>query len=82
MIRFSTADVADFKPQTERGTLICNPPYGERLLDMSECEKIYRAMGKVFERRHGWSYSIISPTRSSRPPSAGKPINAGSFITA
>lgn len=61
MIRFSTADVADFKPQTERGTLICNPPYGERLLDMSECEKIYRAMGKVFERRHGWSYSIISP---------------------
>ena len=61
IIRFSTADVADFKPQTERGTLICNPPYGERLLDMSECEKIYRAMGKVFERRHGWSYSIISP---------------------
>lgn len=37
------------------------PAYGERLLDMSECEKIYRAMGKVFERRHGWSYSIISP---------------------
>lgn len=61
MIKFSCADVADFAPQTERGTLICNPPYGERLLDLSECEKIYKTMGRVFEKKHGWSYSIISP---------------------
>lgn len=60
-INFSVADVKNFKPQSERGTLICNPPYGERLLDLSECEEIYRVMGKVFEQKHGWSYSIISP---------------------
>ncbi len=57
----NVCDVADFNPLTEKGTLICNPPYGERLLELSECEKIYAAMGKAFEQKHGWSYSIISP---------------------
>lgn len=61
LIRFSTADVADFRPATEKGTLICNPPYGERLLDLAECEKLYAVMGKVFEKKHGWSYTVISP---------------------
>ena len=61
MIRFSTADVADFKPQTERGTLICNPPYGERMLDIREAERLYRIMGEKFSPRKGWSYGVISP---------------------
>ncbi len=60
-ISFSVADIKNFKPQSEKGTLICNPPYGERLLDLSECEAIYKQMGKVLEQKHGWSYSIISP---------------------
>ncbi len=60
-ISFKTADIKDFAPESEKGTLIVNPPYGERLLDIEHCEVLYKEMGKVFERRHGWSYSIISP---------------------
>lgn len=60
-VNFSVGDVKKFSPKSEKGTLICNPPYGERLLDLNECEAIYREMGKVFEKKHGWSYSIISP---------------------
>ena len=60
-IQFKVADVSKFSPETERGTLICNPPYGERLLDITECEAIYKMMGKAFEQKKGWSYSIISP---------------------
>lgn len=60
-IHLRVADVADFAPSSEKGTLICNPPYGERLLDTQHCEAIYNTMGRVFEKRHGWSYSIISP---------------------
>ncbi len=60
-VDFSVADMKKFAPKSEKGTLICNPPYGERLLDLNECEAIYRDMGKVFEKKHGWSYSIISP---------------------
>ena len=61
LIKFRQADVKDFRGETDRGTLICNPPYGERMLDISECEMLYREMGRAFEKKHGWSYTIISP---------------------
>ena len=54
-------DVRNFRPQTERGTLVTNPPYGERLADTKYAASLIREMGKVFERRRGFSYSIISP---------------------
>lgn len=61
LIDFRVADVKNFAPATERGTLICNPPYGERMLDITECEALYKEMGRVFEKKHGWSYTVISP---------------------
>jgi len=54
-------DISDFISEGEYGCVICNPPYGERLLDIHQAEDIYRTMGNVFEQKHGWSYSIISP---------------------
>ncbi len=54
-------DIADFDPVGEYGCVICNPPYGERLLDIRQAEELYRIMGRVFEQKHGWSYSVISP---------------------
>lgn len=62
LIAFERRDLRDFAMQTERGTLICNPPYGERLLDVKAAEEIYRLMGRRFLQKHGWSYSIISPS--------------------
>lgn len=58
------ADIRDFVPETEKGTLICNPPYGERLETDEDARVLYRVMGKVFERRRGWSYTIISPSET------------------
>ncbi|MBR5772747.1 MAG: class I SAM-dependent RNA methyltransferase [Clostridia bacterium] len=60
-IKFKTADIRDFSPSSERGTLITNPPYGERMLDLSSCEELYRLMGSIFAAKKGWSYTIISP---------------------
>lgn len=54
-------DVRRFQPKTERGTLVTNPPYGERLADTKYAAELIRAMGNVFGRKHGFSYSIISP---------------------
>lgn len=61
LINFKTADIKDFSPSTDRGTVICNPPYGERMLDISESEMLYGTMGRAFPQKHGWSYTIISP---------------------
>ena len=49
-------------PETERGTVIVNPPYGERLLDSDEASRIYKIMGEKFISRRGWAYYIISPS--------------------
>ena len=57
----SLADLRDFVPEGESGTVLCNPPYGERLLDVKAAEDLYRVMGKVFVPKPGWSYAIISP---------------------
>lgn len=54
-------DLSRFQAEGESGCVICNPPYGERLLDLKQAQDLYRTMGRVFERKHFWSYSIISP---------------------
>jgi putative N6-adenine-specific DNA methylase len=58
-IQARQADLADFAPQTEHGCVICNPPYGERLLDLKQAEALYRNMGQVFPARRGWNYTVI-----------------------
>lgn len=60
-IRVERADIADFRQETEYGCVVTNPPYGERLLDIQTAQGLYRTMGKVFQPKHGWSFTIISP---------------------
>lgn len=54
-------DIKDFFIPKEKGVVICNPPYGERLLDMKAAQEIYRTMGKVFRQGFPHRYYIISP---------------------
>ena len=60
-IEFKQADVKDFAHPTEHGTLITNPPYGERLGDQQQAGELIAQMGKLFAPRKGWSYTVISP---------------------
>lgn len=60
-ITFKKRDIANFKESFEKATVICNPPYGERLLDKNTAEAIYKVMGEKFTEKNGWSYTIISP---------------------
>lgn len=60
-ITFSKADIKDFKLSDGFQTIITNPPYGERLLDIKSAEELYKIMGERFKREKGKSYTIISP---------------------
>jgi len=60
-ITFEKRDVADFESDEEYLTVITNPPYGERLLDINEAERLYKIMGERFTKREHYSYTIISP---------------------
>lgn len=61
-IKAEVRDVRDFHIPTERGVVITNPPYGERLLDIQKANELYKIMGDVFEKRNRLSYYIISPS--------------------
>ncbi|MBE7031828.1 MAG: class I SAM-dependent RNA methyltransferase [Ruminococcaceae bacterium] len=59
-IRFSVCDVAKLTPSKEKGVIICNPPYGERLLDAKQCERLYRTMGRKFAEFPGMKKFILT----------------------
>ena len=43
-----------------RATIVCNPPYGERLMSENEVVELYRAMGECFMRLAPWQIYILS----------------------
>lgn len=47
-IKFSVCDAAKVPVFSEKGVIVCNPPYGERLMDNTSCEALYRKIGKHF----------------------------------
>ena len=60
-IKFFTADARKIKkPEGRRGTIVCNPPYGERMMTEREVEKLYRDMGKCFDALAPWQVYILS----------------------
>lgn len=59
--QISCQDISDFHTDEPRATILTNPPYGERMLEVKDAQKLYKTMGEVFERRKFLSYYIISP---------------------
>ena len=60
-VKASLQDISSFTPPDERCLIVTNPPYGERLLEVEEAEKLYQIMGERFIRENGQKYFIISP---------------------
>ena len=48
------------KPDDRRGTIVCNPPYGERMGEMHEIEQLYRDMGRNFKNFDPWHIYVIT----------------------
>lgn len=49
MVSFDIKDVKDIEVSAEKGTLICNPPYGERIGD--HIEELYELLGDTFKQK-------------------------------
>ncbi len=72
LISAKVADIASFKMPDERSIVITNPPYGERLLDIQNAERLYGVMGEKMPKERGKKYFVICPnddfeTRFGRP---------------
>ncbi|MBQ9679204.1 MAG: class I SAM-dependent RNA methyltransferase [Ruminococcus sp.] len=60
-IVFEKRDIRDYAESFERASIITNPPYGERMLDVQEARALYQVMGRAFEKKPYHSYTVISP---------------------
>lgn len=61
LITVKQCDVKDFKNSETGGTIVCNPPYGERLLDEEQCRKITKNMGEIYKRLDRWTLFALTP---------------------
>ena len=53
-------DALEITTQGKRGTVVCNPPYGERLSSIKEAEKLYKKMGEHFKTLDKWQIYVIT----------------------
>jgi putative N6-adenine-specific DNA methylase len=59
-----TVDARKIQKPDRRGTIICNPPYGERLMTPREAEQLYRDIGKNFAHFEPWQIYILTSMES------------------
>ena len=60
LIAFEEADATKRSLPAARGVIVCNPPYGERMLEQRSAQRLYQALGKHLRFADGWSKFIIS----------------------
>jgi len=60
MINCFVMDALDIDTLGRRGTIVTNPPYGDRLLTLEEAEDLYRAMGQAFASLEKWQIYVIT----------------------
>ncbi|MEL7083529.1 MAG: THUMP domain-containing protein [Cyanobacteria bacterium J06597_1] len=60
-IEFACWELADVEPPSDRGVIICNPPYGERIGERRELGAFYKLLGDVLKQRFkGWKAYVLS----------------------
>ena len=60
LIRVFVADAREISAPGRRGTIVSNPPYGERMMTEDEVAKLYRELGRHFRSLSPWQVYLIS----------------------
>ena len=59
-ITFKDGDATKMSLPTDSGILICNPPYGQRMLEQQSAQRLYSALGRHLKYADGWMKYIIT----------------------
>ena len=60
LIRFEEADATKRDLPAASGVIVCNPPYGERMMEQRSAQRLYQALGKHLRYADGWQKYVIS----------------------
>ena len=59
-IEFRDGDATKMSLPGEGGILICNPPYGQRMMEQQSAQRLYAALGRHLKFADGWKKYIIT----------------------
>ncbi len=59
-VTFKDGDATKMSLPTDSGILICNPPYGERMMEQSSAQRLYRELGKHLKFANDWKQYVIT----------------------
>ncbi len=57
---FIVSDFKELRAPYDDGMIITNPPYGERIGEITQAEEIYRGMASLFTDFPGWQIGVIT----------------------
>ncbi|MBR7122579.1 MAG: class I SAM-dependent RNA methyltransferase [Oscillospiraceae bacterium] len=59
-VTFKDGDATKMSLPSDSGILICNPPYGERMMEQQSAQRLYGALGRHLKYADGWKKFIIT----------------------
>ena len=59
-IEFRDGDATKMSLPAEGGIIICNPPYGQRMMEQQSAQRLYAALGRHLKFSDGWKKYIIT----------------------
>jgi len=59
-ITFKDGDATKMSLPTDSGIMICNPPYGQRMMEQQSAQRLYAALGRHLKFADGWKKYIIT----------------------
>lgn len=60
IVKSFAADARVIRTGDRRGTIVCNPPYGERLGSAEEAESLYVQIGRHFRSLAPWQVYVLT----------------------
>ena len=59
-VTFQDGDATKMSLPAESGILVCNPPYGERMLEQTSAQRLYSALGRHLKFANNWKQYVIT----------------------
>ena len=59
-VDFKDGDATKLDPPCDEGILVCNPPYGERMLEQHSAQRLYSALGRHLKFADKWKKYVIT----------------------
>ena len=60
VIEFRDGDATKMSLPAESGIIICNPPYGERMMEQQSAQRLYSALGRHLKFANEWKKYVIT----------------------